>query len=231
MVVLVVDPETAIIDVLDRAWGKFANGEVGAYLGEKDYEFEEFVINELERLGADAVVWYTGTPNCRFVVKWGDQYFDVDYVSYDITEIDCEDAVERASWGLSDRELAEEMMGPCENEEDLVAKFEVFETDDPEGTGQATNVTKIFNATYIGPDAEEVYGKVVDMLYDHFFGKYDITDSSHEYEESVFVDMPYLSIHAEVKPIEYSDDLSNRLSKDEFLKVVKRWLDKISKRW
>jgi len=228
MATLITDPKTAIIDVLDRAWDKFAGGEVGADLGEKDHDLEEFVIGELERLGADAVVWYTDSPNCRFVVKWGDKYFDVDYVSYNITEIDCEDAVERASWGLSDRELAEEIMGPC-GEGDMVAKFEVFETDDPEGTGQATNVTKIFNATYIGSDAEEVYGKVVDMLYDYFWGKYDITDSSHEYEESVFVDMPYLSIHAEVKPIEHSDDLSNKLSKGEFLKTVKMWLDKINR--
>jgi len=116
VVVIVVDPKTAIIDVLDRAWQKFANGEVGAYLGEKDWEFEQFVIDALEEAGADAVVWYTSSPNCKFVVKWGDRYFDVDYVSYRIDEIDCEDAVEKASWGLADRELAEELMGPCGSE-------------------------------------------------------------------------------------------------------------------
>jgi len=30
MATLITDPKTAIIDVLDRAWDKFAGGEVGA---------------------------------------------------------------------------------------------------------------------------------------------------------------------------------------------------------
>jgi len=109
--ILPIDQVTTILDVLDRAWQKFANGEVGAYLGEKDWEFEQWVVDELERLGADAVVWYTSNPNCKFVVKWGDKYYDVDYVSYMIDEIDIDEAVEKASWGLSDEELAKEMMG------------------------------------------------------------------------------------------------------------------------
>lgn len=36
-----------IYSVLDGAWQKFAGGNVGAQLGEKDYEFEEFVLNKL----------------------------------------------------------------------------------------------------------------------------------------------------------------------------------------
>ncbi len=110
---LVVDEKTAILDVLERAWQKFANGEVGAPLGEKDYDFEEFVIEELERLGADAVVWYTDSSNCHFITKWGNKYYDVDYVSFTISEIDCEEALEKASQGLASKELAEELLGSC----------------------------------------------------------------------------------------------------------------------
>ena len=215
--------ENIIVEVLNEAWDKFAGGEVGAYLGEKDADFEQFVIDRLQDLGANGVVWYTSTPNCRFVVNFEGHFYDVDYVTYNIEEIDKEEAVKRASWGLASKEEAYQYLGI----EPMVAKFEVFETDDPEGTGQATRVTKVLNLTYVGPDADEVYGAVLNKLYDYFYGLYDIVDSSNEEEESVFVDMPYISVHAEVKSIEHSDDLSNKVSRDEFIAEAERWLKKV----
>ena len=226
MVTLVVDDETAIIEVLDEAWDKFAGGKVGAYLDERDADFEQFVIDRLQDLGANGVVWYTSSPNCHFVVNFNGRFYDVDYVTYDIREIDKEEAIERASWGLTSKEEAYQYLGI----EPMVAKFEVFETDDEEGTGQATNVTKVLNLTYVGPDADEVYGAVLNKIYYYFYGLYDIVDSSNEEEESVFVDMPCISVHAEVKSIEHSDDLSNKVSRDKFIAEAERWLQKIKER-
>lgn len=104
--------ENVIVEVLDMAWQKFAGGEVGAELGEKDYEFEEFVIEELTKRGAKGVVWYTDSPNCRFVVNFEGKFYDVDYVTYDIEELDEDEAVEKAMRATDyNEELAREILG------------------------------------------------------------------------------------------------------------------------
>lgn len=100
-----------IYSVLDEAWQKFAGGNVGAQLGEKDYEFEEFVLNKLMERGAKGVVWYTDIPNCRFIVNTGSKFYDVDYVSYDVDELDEDEAIERAMQVANTEEEAKEYLG------------------------------------------------------------------------------------------------------------------------
>ena len=78
-------PIDAIRETLDLAWDKFKE-----VTPENDYEFEEFVVEELKKRGADDVIWYCSVRNCWFVVKFGDKYYDVDYITYKIYEVDKE---------------------------------------------------------------------------------------------------------------------------------------------
>lgn len=105
-----------IYSVLDGAWQKFAGGNVGAQLGEKDYEFEEFVLNKLIERGAKGVVWYTDTPNCRFIVNAGSKFYDVGYVSYDVDELDEDEAIEKAMRVANTEDEAKEYLGITDEE-------------------------------------------------------------------------------------------------------------------
>jgi len=96
-------------EVLDEAWNRY--GDYPYLPAENDADFEEFVVEKLLERGAKGVVWYTSTPNCRFVVNFGGRFFDVDYVSYEIVELDVEDAIQRATWGVWNEDLAKEYLG------------------------------------------------------------------------------------------------------------------------
>jgi len=73
-----------IREVLTEAWNTFEE-----VTPENDQDFGEFVVDKLIlEKGANDVVWYCSVPNCWFIVKFGSKYYDVDYVSYKINEVD-----------------------------------------------------------------------------------------------------------------------------------------------
>ncbi|MBC7078644.1 MAG: hypothetical protein H5T92_10125, partial [Synergistales bacterium] len=78
--------------------------------------FEYFITEDLLVLEeVTGVVWYTGDPNCRFVVAFLDEgewrFFDVDYVTREIREITKEEAIEKVKTIGVDEQEAKELLG------------------------------------------------------------------------------------------------------------------------
>jgi len=105
-----------------------------------------------------------------------------------------------------------------------VVKYEEFETDAEEIGELADNVEKVYNLTTFAESREEagdIYEEVIREVFELFPAE-AISDSSHEHEESIFVDLPHFSFHVEYKEACYSDDKSNVVSKEEFVEVAKK---------
>jgi len=96
--------------VLDEAWE--AEGEGGVIPAENDWDFELGILDGLDEIDeVKGVVWYTADPNCRFVVNILGRFYDVDYVTYEFTEITKEEAIEKAVYGVGNEDEARNLLG------------------------------------------------------------------------------------------------------------------------
>ena len=78
-----------IEEILDLAHSKFPE-----ITPDNDYDFCEFV-SELLNENEYANIWVCSFPNCEIVVHdlINDKFYVVDYMSYSIREIDCDEAI------------------------------------------------------------------------------------------------------------------------------------------
>jgi tetratricopeptide (TPR) repeat protein len=88
-----------IYEILEKAEKKFPSVfDMNKDPCEEDYYFEEFICEEIEKLGGVAV-WYCSVPHCNCAIAFPklNKYYNIDdYIKKEISEIDKNEFLECA---------------------------------------------------------------------------------------------------------------------------------------